>query len=435
MILVLGAGVTGLAAASALVRAGRPFLVLEKEAEAGGWCRSLAVGKYRFDMSGHFLHCADPSIRADLTSLPGVAWREVARDAGVFLDGLLTPFPFQSNLHGRDRALVRRCLSGFAAERIREALEGEGRPAHFAEWLERRFGAGMCRAFFHPYNRKMWRRPLSSMTYEWTDWSVPVPSFEQVLAGARGELRGDVGYNATFLYPERGGIGAMPAAMAAAVAGRIRLGTEAASVDLRRRVVTTAAGDEIPFASLVSTIPLPALVGRTRGVPSSVAAAASRLDWISVLALNVGVRNPGPFRGHWQYVPGKEFPFFRAGCLSNVSPAAAPKGCASFFAEKSFPRGRRIDVPRETARILDGLARIGAIGPRSVVEAAAPVVLDPAYVVFDPARRDTLPSIRASFERRGLFPAGRYGAWDYYGMERSIADGRRAAAEAAAYRG
>jgi protoporphyrinogen oxidase len=435
MIVVLGAGVAGLSAAAALRQAGRDVLVLEKEAEVGGWCRSSLVSGFRFDMSGHFLHSADPSIRAGLSTLPGVEWRDTVREAGVYLRGVLTPFPFQLNLHGHERALVARCLADFASERIRQATDPGPEPADFAGWLRRRFGASMCRAFFYPYNRKMWRRPLSSMTFEWTDWSVPVPTFEELLAGARGDGRRDAGYNATFLYPRRGGIGALPHAMAAPLAGLVRTGTEAVSIDLRRRVVTTSGGEAIPFRAVVSTIPLPDLAARARNAPSAIAGAGGRLDWVKVFALNVGLRNPGPFKGHWQYLPGKEFPFFRVGCLSNVSPAAAPGGCASFFAERSFPSGSRVDIPRETDSALAGLARLGVIARGTEVAALFPVLLDPAYVVFDRARAGAVPAIRGAFARRGLFTAGRYGAWDYFGMERSIADGRRAAAEAAAFVG
>jgi protoporphyrinogen oxidase len=434
MILVLGAGVAGLAAAEVLQRLGRDFTVLEREPEAGGWCRSTTRSGYRFDMSGHFLHTADPAIRADLEALPGIDWRDIVREAAVRLGGVVTPFPFQSNLAGHDPAVVARCLAGFAAERIREATGRSRAPSHFGEWLARRFGVAMCRAFFYPYNRKLWRRPLSSMTFEWTDWAVPVPSFDEVLAGARGEGRRDAGYNATFLYPRRGGIGALPRAMASRVPGRVRTGCEAVSIDPRRRVAETASGDSIRFEAIVSTIPLPDLVGRSRGVPPEVSEAGRGLDWVKILALNAGVRNPGPFRGHWQYVPEKGFPFFRAGCLSNVAPSTAPKGCASVFAEKAFPSRARVDREKEAASLLEGLSRAGVVAPGSVVEAVDTVLLDPGYVVFDRHRAGAVPLIRGHFERRGVFTAGRYGAWDYFGIEKSIADGRRAAREAAAFR-
>jgi hypothetical protein len=38
--------------------------------------------------------------------------------------------------------------------------------------------------------------------------------------------------------------------------------------------------------------------------------------------------------------------------------------------------------------------------------------------------------VRGHLREKGVFTAGRYGAWDYYGMEASMADGIRVAREA-----
>lgn len=435
MIIVLGGGVTGLAAARTLAEAEEEFLVLEKEEEAGGHCRSIAAGPYAFDRSGHFLHTAEPAMRDWILRLPGIAWKETARDARVFLRGRITPYPFQANLHGHDRAFVARCLSGFAAARIRAAVRGESEADDFAAWLLSRFGREMCRAFFFPYNRKMWRLPLRDMTCEWTGWSVPVPRFEDLLAGARGEARQGMGYNASFLYPLRGGIGALPRALARPLRGRIRTGVCAEAIDLSRRVIRTADGTAIPYRAVVSTIPLPALAGRSAGLPDAPRKAAAALRWVKVLAVNLGVRAPGRTHGHWVYVPERGYPFFRVGFLSNVVPSAAPEGCASVFAEKAFPGTARIDAGRETERAVAGLRRMAILGPATRVEEARPVLLDPGYVIFDRARRAAVPLLLREFGRRGVFPAGRYGAWDYYGMEKSMADGIRAARDAMRFAG
>jgi protoporphyrinogen oxidase len=135
------------------------------------------------------------------------------------------------------------------------------------------------------------------------------------------------------------------------------------------------------------------------------------------------------------YVPERPYPFFRVGFLSNVSPSAAPEGCASIFAEKGFPESARVDTGRETKAAVAGLRRMGVLGPGSRVEEERPVLLDPAYVVFDRARRRAVPLLLREFGRRGVFPAGRYGAWDYYGMEKSMADGIRAARDAMRFAG
>lgn len=429
MIVVLGGGITGLAAANILAKAGREVIVVEKEVEPGGHCRSIVAGRYAFDMSGHFLHSSDPATLAWILGIPGIAWDSVSRDARIWLRGKLTPYPFQANLEGHEPSFVRRCLADFAAERIREAVEGDRRPGNFAAWLLARFGKEMCRSFFFPYNRKMWRTSLESMGIEWTAWSVPVPRFEDLLAGARGEVREGMGYNAVFRYPRRGGIGALPRALRKPLGKKVRTGIGVERIDLRRKVVLTSDGKEIHFRAAVSTIPLPELAARSEGLGAAARQASRALKWVKVLAINLGVRGTGNTPGHWIYLPERSYPFFRVGFLSNVDRKAAPEGSASIFVEKSFPPKASVRVEREIPRALLGLRRMGILRRGSVVEERRPVVLDPAYVVFDRGRGKAVALLRKEFGRRGVVLAGRYGTWDYYGMEQSVADGMRAARE------
>jgi protoporphyrinogen oxidase len=435
MILVLGGGVTGLAAAMALEAEGKECLVLEREAEPGGWCRSFSAGGYTFDLSGHFLHLSDPAASRFILDVPGVPWRKVDRDARVWLRGRLTPYPFQVHLKGHDPAFVARCLAGFARERIRAAVSGERPPEHLAAWLLQRFGKAMCEAFFFPYNRKMWRTPLSKLGYEWTGWSVPIPRFDDLLEGASGGIRRGMGYNSTFFYPERGGIGALARSMGRRLGKRLRTGVEVARVDLRAKVVHTSGGEALPYRAAISTIPLPRLASFSEGLSTSARRVAGALSWVKVLAINLGIRDPGRAPGHWVYVPEREYPFFRIGFLSNVARSSAPGGRVSMFVEKSFPANARVDVAREVGAALRGLKRMGVLRKGSRIEELHPVMLDPAYVLFDGARGKAVPLLAREFGRHRVFLAGRYGAWDYFGMEKSMADGLRAAREAANARG
>lgn len=435
MIVILGGGITGLAAANALAGTGEECLVVEKEEEPGGHCRSIVAGRYAFDMSGHFLHSSDPATLDWILRIPGIDWEEVSRDARVWLRGKLTPYPFQANLKGHDPGFVKRCLAGFAAERIREAVKGEDRRTNFAQWLKGRFGKEMCRSFFIPYNRKMWRTPLEKMGTDWTAWSVPVPRFEDLLAGARGETREGMGYNAVFRYPRSGGIGSLPRALADPLGNRVRARLRVVRVDLRRSIVRTSDGREIPFRAAISTIPLPELAGRCDGLSAGARAASKALKWVKVLVINLGVAGISPPPGHWIYVPERAYPFFRVGFLSNVDRSAAPEGGASIFLEKSFLPGSAIRVGDEVSAALRGLRRMGILRRGSVVEERREVMLDPAYVVFDRSRGKAVANLTQEFRRRGVILAGRYGAWDYYGMERSMADGMRAARDAVAVRG
>jgi len=53
-IVVIGAGVSGLTAASALQEAGKPVVVLERSKEVGGLARSLNLDGYVFDIGPHY---------------------------------------------------------------------------------------------------------------------------------------------------------------------------------------------------------------------------------------------------------------------------------------------------------------------------------------------------------------------------------------------
>jgi protoporphyrinogen oxidase len=430
MILVLGGGITGLAAARTLAAEGAEYLVLEAEAEPGGWCRSIRSGGYTFDRSGHFLHLSDPRMREWVHGLPGVSWETVERDARVFLRGKTTPFPFQANLYGHAPDLVRRCLTDFTAERIRDVVTGPVEAKNLEEWLLRRFGKAMCREFFFPYNRKMWRTSLRGMEYGWTSWSVPVPSIADLLAGARGETRNGMGYNPSFLYPRSGGIGALVSALSTEVCGQVRTGSRISRIDLRKKVAWSSDGAAFPFDAAISTIPLPELARSCVNLPVGVRDAAAALRWVKVLCVNLGFRDPAMTHGHWVYVPEQAYPFFRAGFLSNVSVAAAPKGCASVFVETSFPSGARVTVRDEVRKATHGLRRMGVLRSGQKPEIVEPCLLDPAYVVFDHAREAAVRRVRGHLRQRGVFTAGRYGAWDYCGMEASMADGIRAAHDA-----
>jgi protoporphyrinogen oxidase len=100
------------------------------------------------------------------------------------------------------------------------------------------------------------------------------------------------------------------------------------------------------------------------------------------------------------------------------------------FVETSFPSGSRVEVGKEVHQATDGLRRMGVLRPGRKPEIVEPVLLDPAYVVFDHRRDAAVQRVREHLRGKGVFTAGRYGAWDYYGMEASMADGIRAARDA-----
>jgi protoporphyrinogen oxidase len=421
-VLIVGGGLTGLVAAEQLQRAGTTATVLEREVEPGGACRSIADGGFVFDYTGHLLHVARPETEAYLDELGLWSQLEVhGRRAAVVIGGCTTPYPVQINTHGLSPETRRDCLVGFVRAWAREAST---EPADFRTWVLDRFGEGLARHFFFPYNSKLYRAHPEELSVDWVGRYVPKPKLEDVIDGALGLHDEDVGYNATFRYPAKGGICVLPNALAERLE-TLRLGHEVARVHLGEGWVELAGGERIEWRRLLSTISLPALVDRVVDkLPEDVVSARRALRWVRVLNLALGVEGEAPSDQHWLYFPDEQLPFYRVGFPSNHG-ELAPEGCHTVSLEVSLVPGEG-DVASLAEKAQRAVTEIGLLD-ENALRVRRVTVLDPAYVVFDHPRRDAVATLRAFLRERGVMLAGRWAEWKYSAMEDAVLDGMRAA--------
>jgi len=417
-VLIIGGGLTGLVAAEQLERAGTPTVVLERESEPGGACRSLSDDGFVFDYTGHLLHVARPETEAYFEELG--LWRQLevhGRRAAVVIGGKATPYPVQINTHGLAPEVRRDCLLGFVRA---WADETAGEPADFRAWVLDRFGEGLAEHFFFPYNSKLYRALPEDLSLDWVGRYVPRPKLEEVVDGALGLHDEEVGYNATFRYPANGGISLLPNGVADRLKG-LRLDHEITGVHLKERWVELADGQRLEWRKLLSTISLPALIDRlVDPLLEEVAEARRALRWVRVLNLALGVEGPAPSDEHWLYYPDPELPFYRVGFPSNHGDLA-PAGCHTVSVEVSLDPGagdvEALAAAAQSALVGVGLLDEGAVRVRRVT------VLDPAYVVFDHPRREAVALLRGFLREHGVTLAGRWAEWKYSAMEDAVLDG------------
>lgn len=425
-VVILGGGLTGLSAAWHLD--GVESLVLERDAEPGGLCRSFAEDGFTFDCTGHLLHLREPRFRDLVERLAPGAFAAHERRALIFSKGTFTPYPFQANLHGLPVDTVKDCVAGFVEALLRREKAGEPDPqrATFKEWVEAIFGAGIAQHFMLPYNAKLWRVDLDEIECGWVSWSIPRPTLREVLDGAFGATVRGLGYNPTFLYPRRGGIRALPDAFARRVPA-IRTGSAVETIDARRRVVRLRGGETIGYERLVSTLPLDRLLQSTEGLPDEMGAIGRRLRSVRVLNICLGIARPRLSDAHWVYFPEPEYSFYRIGFPSNLAPGMAPRGCASVWAERSLLPGEPFDEQEVIATTTDDLRRAGILRARDRVVFARVGVLDPAYVLYDRHRARHVPRVLETLREHGIDSTGRFGAWEYSSMEGAMRAGVDAA--------
>lgn len=419
--LVLGAGMTGLAAASVC-----DAVVLEREPRPGGICTSYYVrpetpGRlpdapvdgeaYRFEIGGgHWIFGGAPHVLAMIDALAPL--ERHARRSSVYFrsQDRYAGFPIQHNLRDLGEAT--------AAKALAEIVSAQpGNPRTMAEWLERSFGPTLCSAFFAPfqaaYTAGLWTRIAPQDGYK-----TPV-SIAEVERGARG-LSTPAGYNVTFAYP-RGGLDAVARSLAARC--DVRYGTEVLAIDASARTVALADGTTWSYDRLFSTLPL----DRTL--------AMSKLDRgehpdpsTGVMVLNLGARRgPACPNDHWIYLPESEAGMHRVGCYDNVADHFLPSSRrgmgthVALYVERAFAGDRppMSEQRRYVAAAIEELSRWGWIAN---VEASDLTVVDCAYTWSWPGSRWRERAIDA-LEKAGVQPIGRYGRWRFQGIAESIGEG------------
>jgi protoporphyrinogen oxidase len=402
-----------------MAAAGRAAVVLEREEEPGGVCRTLERGGYAFDHTGHLLHVGRPETERYLEELG--LWSELAvweRRAAIAIGEHVTPYPIQIHTHGLAPEVRRDCLLGFV--RAWAAGAPSEAPASFREWVLERFGDGLAQHFFFPYNSKLYRARPEELSLDWVGRYVPKPGLEEVVDGALGLHRDRVGYNAVFRYPASGGIRRLPDAVAARVPA-LRTGCEVIGVHLGEHWLETAAGERVAWDRLVATLSLPALLDRVLDpLPEEIRAARRVLRWVRVLNVALGVRGPAPRPEHWLYLPDADQPAYRVGFPSNHG-RLAPDGCHTVSLEVSLDPGTG-DAEQLAAAAEGALAARGWLDPEAV-EVRLLTMVDPAYVVFDHARKHAVASIRSHLGAHGVLLSGRWAEWKYSAMEDAILDG------------
>ncbi len=429
--LIIGAGLTGLSCALHLKS---DYLLVEKENEPGGIVRTRTkAGGFHCDGTGHWLHLRNAYVKELVYRALGENIVEYKRRAMIHSKDVFTLFPFQANLDGLPREVVQECLTELWKARHPEDFgltPPEGPPASFADCILRLFGEGIARHFMTPYNEKLLGVPLTEVSPRYAERFVPKPSIEDILNGAFGRSKESLGYNASFIYPKEGGIGALPKSLESLLTKKPDYGVKVESISLSEKKATLNDGSVVTYDNLVNTMPLVDFLRLCRDLPESVRQTSSKLRSSTVHYFDVGVRGPGAEASdaHWVYFPEPEFVFYRVGSYSAVHKALAPEGCRSYYVEISggYDAYRdRTDELKE--RVVADLVRGRIISAEDEILLMDLCTIPHAYVVFDSHYEASRASVLDSLALSSVNSCGRWGGWNYGGMEDAMLEGIQAA--------
>jgi protoporphyrinogen oxidase len=425
-VIILGAGLTGLSAAWHLKQKGVCALVIEKEPQVGGLCRSKKLGGFTFDYCGHLLHFRHPYVFKLVNDLMGKDLIEHRRNAWVYAFKQYIPYPFQANIRYLPKNIRNRCISGLA-KAGRSNSPPNANHLNFADWIIDRFGSGIAKYFMIPYNNKFWTTDLKGMNSEWSNSFIPVPKIRRHANGDifLAKLAGD-GYNSRFWYPKEGGIQNLPLSLAQGLKNVIK-GSAVDTLDLEKKVVKLSCGAKERFDVLVSTIPLPEMPLLIKRLPEKVKSFFKALKWNSILNLNLGVNALKPNDKHWIYFPEENRVFFRAGFFSNFSLSMAPENKVGLYAEISYSPNKPLQKINYINETIAGLQNLGFLKNDDGISVIDINNIQYAYPIYDFNRESALKGINEFLNEKSVFSVGRYGGWKYLSMEDALLEGRNVA--------
>lgn len=423
---ILGAGISGLSAAYALHGISpQGYSVYEKAPTVGGLCRTQRVNGYRFDTVSHVLHFRGEETMGLVQQIVGEELIRQERSAWIYFQGCYVPYPFQTHLNALPSAAKLDCLSGYLRAWVKRKMTSGREPENFDEWVEQYFGGGIARHFMRPYNQKLWGAKPEELSLDWIRPFVPQTELRQIISNVFSRRNHhDVGYNPWFFYPARGGIQTICEAFQSRLTD-VHLNQEAVEIDLETRTVQFRSGDRVGYGRLISTIPLPSLIQRARGIPEKLRQEAAELRWTSLLNLTYCLRRKLPRPFHWVYFSEPEYPFFRLVFPSNISGELAPDGGGLISAEISNPGpGKEEELEKQVQALL---IKLGWIERADDVVGIVRNYFPYAYPVHDLARGERVRRLLHFLQTRRVWSIGRFGAWRYSSMDDAITEALRIA--------
>lgn len=384
--IILGAGPTGLALAHALTDHGvdrGKILVLEKEAVAGGLCRSEQVDGSPLDIGGgHFLDVKRKEVLDFVFRfMPESEWGRHDRVSKIRIRGTEVDHPLESNLWQLPKDVQVDYIESIAQA---GCVRSEPVPDTFAEWVVWKLGVRIAHDYMLPYNRKIWSMDPNTLGTYWL-YKLPDVSFRETLRSClEGAPFGGLPAHGVFLYPKQHGFGEVWRRMGEALGASFMPSTSVESINLNTRIVNGQWQADVIVNTISWTL--------WEGFCDLPAAVRKQVAAFKHASIDVDYR-PETLdnKSHWIYEPDESVPHHRLLLRSNFV-----TGSRGYWTETNAKRSVETE------------------GWRHRNEFAYPIntLNKPAAVAF----------VREWAASRGIVAAGRWGKWEHMNSDVAVAE-------------
>lgn len=404
MDLIIGAGVSGISYANFT---NNDFLIIEKEKEAGGYCRTIKRNGFVWDYSGHFFHFQNPEIEKYVCKNidPDLLLR-VEKHTQIYYKGKYIDFPFQKNIHQLDKEEFIDCLYDLFTPH-------NGVVSSFKEMVYANLGKSIAEKFLVPYNEKLYACDLDSLDMNAMGRFFPKANKEDIIMNFKSHDNSS--YNSHFTYPKTGAIEYVNSLLHNIDNDKVYLDEELISIDTEKKIAKTNRR-EIHYDRIISTIPLPNLLTKCGiNYPDNV------FSCNKVLVFNLGFDSKGnDCLNSWIYVPEKDYIFYRFGYYDNIMNSDR----MSLYVEIGFPENFVLEKEGlYLERILNDLRKMGVVTTQKLLDYEV-VLMKPAYAHISKNSIESVKYFKEELSKKDIYTIGRYGSWTYCSIEDNILEAK-----------
>jgi protoporphyrinogen oxidase len=433
---IVGGGPAGLSAAMALADQNLPSLILEKDRQVGGLCKTVEYRGFRCDIGGHRFFTKNKEIQEKWERTLGPEFLKRSRLSRIYYRGRFFYYPLRignalSGLGPRDSA---RILSSYLKSQIFPV-----RPeVTFEDWVSNRFGQVLYNIFFKTYTEKVWGIPCTTLSADWAAQRIRNLSLGQVLLKAL-RVKNDnkvASLIDNFHYP-RLGPGQMYEAMASQImdkGGEVRLGQQVVEIHYEQNrvkaIYSVAKNDSqfIPCSHCFSSMPITELVQKMRPqAPDAVMTAASSLRYRSLITVNLLFHKATALPDNWIYLHSPEVKAGRLQLYQNWSPNMVPPGNNSSIGFEYFcSEGDDLWNSSDEELIrqaMNDLSHLGFYSEHDIYDRFV-VRYAKAYPIYEDGYLEHIAVLRDWLSQfPNLYCIGRYGQFRYNNMDHSMMTG------------
>ncbi|MGD9155568.1 MAG: NAD(P)/FAD-dependent oxidoreductase [Bacillota bacterium] len=437
-VIILGGGPAGLAAAYDLAKNGVANLVLEKDRQVGGISKTIIYKDFYFDLGGHRFFTKFPEVEALWREVLAANFQKTPRLSRIYYRNKFFNYPLTplNALFGVGIGATLVIIGSYL-----KAKMFPSRPEDtFEQWVSNRFGKKLFTMFFKTYTEKVWGIPCSSIQAEWAAQRIKGLSLSSAIYNALFKPKNS---NIKTLIDEFDypvfGPGMMYSEMKAKaeLTGASRCLSECEVVKLNHVGFTVKSvvyrdpnGQRrlIDGSHFISSIPITELIaGIDPPAPPAVLAAAQKLQYRSLITVDIIINKAKIFPDNWIYIHSPEVKLGRIQNFKNWSARMVPDPRKSSLGLEYFcnEHDELWEMPDEELFSL-AAAEVEKIRicQKADIEDYVVVRVPKAYPVYNLGYQESL-AVVAKYLRQfsNLQPVGRYGLFKYNNMDHSIMTG------------